>query len=201
MANTLVTAIGKAICADRLRASPGTYTLAPKLVCHGAYTTGTKTGSVTDQALLFEKETRVSGTESTVTTTYTGDTYQVQGTISVTATYSVNEAMLNDTSGSPAFHTTANGATGTGSTIAVNNAGPSAAMTIQIEDEVISVTSGGTGTSWTCTRGAFGTTSVNHATGADIGRAVGNMFTTATFTGIGVNSGDSIQYTWKVQFS
>jgi hypothetical protein len=202
LANTLITAIGKAICADRIRATPATYTSAPKQIGHGGYTTGTKTGSVTDQALLFERETRVAGTESTVTTTYTGDTYQVQGTISVTATYSANEAMLNDTAGSASFHTTLNGSlTSAATSIVVNNAGPSAAFVAQIEDEVINVTAGGNTTTWTATRGYQGSTAAAHATSCDVGKVTGNMFMSATFTGIGVNSGDSIQYTVKTQFS
>lgn len=212
MANTLITAVGKTLFADRVRGTAGTYTNPPKYVCQGAYTTGTKTGLVTDSALLFERETRVAGTESTVTTTYTGDTYQVTGTITATGTYSVNEFALNDTSGSAAFHTTANGATGTGTSITVNNAGPSSAFVVQCEDEVWNVTAGGTTTTWTVARGygAYGTvgglvggttTAVSHANSADIGRSVGSYFLSATIVSIGLNSGDSISWTAKTQLS
>src|SRR5215471_8954788 len=152
MAATVVTAVGKTMFADRVRGTPGTYTNPPKFVCQGAYTSGTKTGLVTDAALLFEKETRVSGTESVVTGTYTGDTYQVAGTVTCTGSgYSANESTLNDTSGSAAFHTTASGSTGTGTSITVAGAGPTSAFVAQIEDEVWNVTAGGNTTTWTVT--------------------------------------------------
>src|SRR5215471_3727176 len=136
MAATVVTAVGKTMFADRVRGTPGTYTNPPKFVCQGAYTSGTKTGLLTDAGMLFEKETRVSGTESVVTGTYTGDTYQVTGTITATGAYSVVEAMLNDTTGSAAFHTTASGSTGTGTSVTVAGAGPASAFVAQCEDEV-----------------------------------------------------------------
>ena len=205
MAATVVTAVGKTMLSDRVRGTPGTYTLPPKYVCHGAYTTGTKTGAVPDAALLFEKETRVSGTESVVTGTYTGDTYQVTGTITAGGAYSVVEAALNDTSGSAAFHTTASGSTGTGTSVTVAGAGPSATMVVQCEDEVWNVTAGGTTTTWTVTRGyglvAATTTNVAHATGSDIGRNVGNYFTSATFTAIGLSTNDSVAYTWAIKLT
>ena len=197
-----------------MRASPATYTNPPKYLCQGAYTVGTRTGLVTDSALLFERETRVAGTEAGTTTTYTSDNYQVSGTVTATASYSCNEAALNDTSGSAAFHTDAAGATGTGTSITVDAAGPSAAFVVQIEDEVINVTSGGTTTTWTVTRGqgnysaaasAFiggSTTAVNHADESDIGRSVGSYFPSALVNpSVGVNTNDAITWTWKIQQS
>lgn len=94
---TVVTNKGKAILADRVRTTPGTYTASPKYCAMGKGATGAaRTAVATDTALTTEVETRVAGTESVVTTTNTGDTYQSQGTQSVTATESVDEAGLFD---------------------------------------------------------------------------------------------------------
>lgn len=96
---TVVTNKGKAIFADRVRTTPGTYTNAPKFCAMGTGATGAaRTAAASDTALSTEVETRASGTESTVTTTQTGDTYQVVGAISATASRSVDEAGLFDAS-------------------------------------------------------------------------------------------------------
>lgn len=98
---TVVTNKGKAMLADRLRASPGTYTNPPKYCAMGTGATGAgRTAVAADTALTTEVETRTSGTESVVTTSVTGDTYQVTGTITATATRAVDEFMLNDASSS-----------------------------------------------------------------------------------------------------
>lgn len=94
---TVVTNKGKAMFADRLRTSPGTYTTSPKFCAMGTgATTAARTAVAADTALSTEVESRTSGTESSVTTTQTGDTYQVVGTISATATRAVDEAGLFD---------------------------------------------------------------------------------------------------------
>ena len=94
---TTITNKGRAMFADRIRTSPGTYTTSPKFVAMGTGATGAaRTAAVTDTALSTEVETRTSGTESVVTTTITNDTYQVTGTITATAGRSVDEAGLFD---------------------------------------------------------------------------------------------------------
>lgn len=123
---TVVTNKGKAMFADRVRTTPGTYTTSPKFCAMG---TGTHTAAATDTALTTEVETRTSGTESVVTTTQTNDTYQVVGTITATAGRVVIEAGLFD---------------------AVST---------------------------------------------------GNMFTSADFASVTLSTGDSIQFTWKVQLT
>lgn len=96
---TVLTNKGKALFADRARTTPGTYTTSPKFIGIGTGATGAaRTAAATDTALSTEVETRASGTESTVTTTQTGDTYQSQGTISITATRAVDESGLFDAS-------------------------------------------------------------------------------------------------------
>lgn len=102
-AATVITTIGKAMFADRLRTSPGTYSTSPKFMGMGVGATGAaRTAVVGDTALSTAVETRTSGTESVVTTTTTGDTYQVTGTITATAPRAVDEFGLFDlvTSGS-----------------------------------------------------------------------------------------------------
>ncbi len=96
---TVLTNKGKALFADRARTTPGTYTTSPKFIGIGTGATGAaRTAAAADTALSTEVETRASGTESTVTTTQTGDTYQSQGTVSITATRAVDESGLFDAS-------------------------------------------------------------------------------------------------------
>lgn len=106
---TVLTNLGKAMLADRLRTSPGTYTGSPKYCAMGVGATGAaRTAAATDTALSSEVESRVAGTESTITTTLTGDTYQVVGIITATASRSVDEFGLFDaaTSGHMGFSAT-----------------------------------------------------------------------------------------------
>ncbi len=108
---TVTTNVGKAMFADRLRTSPSTYTTSPKFCAMGTGATGAgRTAAVTDTALTTEVESRTSGTESVVTTSVTGDTYQVAGTITASAGRAVDEFMLNDasSSGHMAFSATLN---------------------------------------------------------------------------------------------
>lgn len=96
---TVLTNKGKAMLADRLRTSPGTYTTSPKFIGMGTgATAAARTAVAADTALSTEVETRSSGTESTVTTTQTNDTYQSVGTITATATRAVDESGLFDAS-------------------------------------------------------------------------------------------------------
>lgn len=96
---TVVTNKGKAMLADRLRTTPATYTVAPKFMAMGVGATGAaRTAAVTDTALSSEVETRTTGTESVVTTSVTGDTEQVLGTITATGARNVDEFGLFDAS-------------------------------------------------------------------------------------------------------
>lgn len=96
---TVLTNKGKALFADRARTSPGTYTASPRYIAIGTGATGAaRTAAAADTALSTEVETRAAGTESTVTTTQTGDTYQSVGTISITGTRAVDESGLFDAS-------------------------------------------------------------------------------------------------------
>ena len=96
---TVLTNKGKALFADRARTTPGTYTTSPKFIGIGTgATVAARTAAATDTVLSTEVETRASGTESTVTTTQTGDTYQSLGTVAITATRAVDESGLFDAS-------------------------------------------------------------------------------------------------------
>lgn len=105
---TVVTNKGKAMFADRLRTSPGTYSASPKFCGMGTGATGAaRTAVAADTALTTEVETRTSGTESTVTTTVTNDTYQVTGTQTATTTRAIDEAGLFDASSTGNLFTSA----------------------------------------------------------------------------------------------
>jgi hypothetical protein len=90
---TVVTNGGKRTIADRLQSVP---TRNPfKWIAMGVgATAATRTAVAADTALSTEVETRTSGSESTVTTAQTGDTYQVVGTVTATATRVVDESGL-----------------------------------------------------------------------------------------------------------
>lgn len=86
---TLVVNGGRAIITNRLKGS-GTE---PNFVSVG---TGAGTTALADTTLFTEVETRVAGTSSQVTTTTTNDTYQVVGTVAITATRALTNAGLFD---------------------------------------------------------------------------------------------------------
>ncbi len=106
---TVVTNKGKAFLADRLRTTPGTYTVSPKFMAMGVGATGAaRTAAAADTALSTQVESRTTGTESIVTITQTGDTYQCAGTITASAARNVDEFGLFDASsgGNMAFSAT-----------------------------------------------------------------------------------------------
>ena len=90
---TVITKGGYSIIANRIQNTP---TLAsPRFVAMGVGATGAaRTAANTDTALSSEVETRATGSESQVTTTETGDTYQCVGVITATAGRNVDEAGL-----------------------------------------------------------------------------------------------------------
>lgn len=118
----LVTNAGKDIITNRISGA-GTE---PKFVAVG---TGSTAEAATQTALVTEVETRATGTSSRQTTSTANDTYQVVGTVSITATRALQESGLFDAS------------------------------------------------------------------------TVGNMLCRGVFTTINLVNGDTIQMTWKVQFS
>lgn len=94
---TVVTNKGKAMFADRLRTTPATYTVSPKFMAMGVGATGAaRTAAVGDTALSTQVESRTTGTESVVTTSVAGDTYQCAGVITASAARNVDEFGLFD---------------------------------------------------------------------------------------------------------
>lgn len=101
---TVVTNLGKAKFADRVRASPAGS--APKWAAMGKGATGaSRTAVASDVNLTTETEMRVSGSESVATVAVTNDSYQNVATITATTAcstgaQSIDEAGLFDASSS-----------------------------------------------------------------------------------------------------
>lgn len=97
---------GKGLSATQVA---GTTATPPKYIGIGTGATGAaRTAAAGDTALSTEVETRASGTVSTITTTQTNDTFQTVGTITATATRTIDEIGLfsASTSGTMALSAT-----------------------------------------------------------------------------------------------
>lgn len=93
---TVFTSKGKDITTNLVSGLGGTV---PKYVAMGTGATGAaRTAAATDTALSTEVGTRASGTVSRVTGSVANDTYQVVGTITASASESVDEGGLFDAS-------------------------------------------------------------------------------------------------------
>ena len=200
-----VTSKGREVIASRMRLSSPTQT-EPNVLGWG---TGTTT-AVTDVAPFIEAaESRVTGTSSIVTTTSTNDTYQVVGTLTSSSAQTIAEVFLSDSATKPFATTWATAPTttsGTTGTLAASYT-PANNTYIQCEGEVMQVTAGTGTTSVTVVRNANGSTAATHSNGTTVtlgnvpGGSVANatLFLHASFTGLALNSGDSIQSTIQVQ--
>lgn len=90
-AGTVMTNYGKASAADRLLNTPTRSS--PRVVGMGVGATGAaRTAAAADVALSTQVESRVTGADTVVTTTVTGDTFQTVATITATAARVVDEA-------------------------------------------------------------------------------------------------------------
>lgn len=209
MATSLVTSKGDEVDAGRMRGATPTQ-LEPLNVSWG---TGTGTTAKSDVAAFAEgPESPVAGTSSLVTTTYANDTYQVIGTIVATAPRVVTNVVLKDAA-TLAPSTTLSAAittTGQASITVVSAAGfpGSGNYCIQIESEVLQVTAGQGTTTWTVTRGFNGSVAATHLTSTVVtgGNNPGSTAVTAgtcylkgDFTGISLNTAESIAFTIKAQ--
>lgn len=177
--------------------------------------TGTGTAANTDVAPFTEAaESRVAGTSSQVTTTSTNDTYQVVGTLTSASGQTITETFLSDSASKPAATTLSASIATTGATsMTVTSAAGfpgSGNYNIQIDSEVLTVTAGQGTTTWTITRGVNGSTAATHSNGAVVtgGNTPGSTAVTngsllihASFTGLALNSGDSLTATTKLSFS
>jgi hypothetical protein len=212
MATTVkVTSKGREVIAGRLKAA--TPTQAEALNVGWGTIGATPNATVFDVGLYKEAaEARVAGASSFVTTTSSGDTYQVVGTITSAGAQTISEAALSDAASKPFATTWATAPTTTAGTSGTSAASYTPANNSFIQDqsgEVMQVTAGSGGTSLTVVRGANGSTAVTSANGNAItlGNAPGRTDTNATlmvhatFTGLALNASDSIQFTFQVQIT
>lgn len=216
-----VTRTGDAICSARMIGTSPTQT-EPKILGWGTGGTGTGspyTAAKTDVAPFGESaETRVTGTSSQATTTYADDTYQVVATITSLSIQTITEVFLSDSATKPFTTTVASGGgtvIGSSTNTAMNVAGsytPANTTFVQVDSEVMEVTAGTGTTSLTVTRGQNGSAAISTISAGDIvtcgnppppgsGTGTGNLFVHATFSGLPLNGGDSLQSTVKVAFN
>jgi len=181
----------------------------------GGIAGGPFTAATTDVAPFSEaSEARVTGTSSIATTTTTNDSYQVIGTITSGSTQTIAEVFLSDSATKP-FSTTvaAGGVVGSSSATTLNTAAsytPANNTSVQIRTEVMTVTAGTGTTALTVTRGANGSAAIATIAVADqatmgnapgTATANGTLYLHASFTGLALNNGDSLQSTVTVKHS
>lgn len=215
MANSVhVTWTGNYMITDRFRNLGGsTYATEPKILGWGTGgVNGPFTAAVPDIALWTEgAETRVTGASSLTTTTQFDDTYQVTGTITSLSGQTIAEVGLFDSSTKPAAAlVAAAGVVGSsGSTTLNTNAtySPGNNSYVQIRTEVMKVTAGSGSTALTVVRGQNGSSAISTIVVGDnvtAGDAQGSNVVTercflhATFTGLALNTNDSIAFTINV---
>lgn len=211
MATTVVvTAKGREVIAGRMTGSA----TEPKQLGWGTggVAGGPFTAATTDVAPFQEAaETRVAGTSSIATTTTTNDSYQVVGTITSLSGQTIAEVFLSDSATKPFSTTWATAPTGTGGTTGTLAASytPANNTYIQCRTEVMQVTAGTGTTSVTITRGQNGSAAVTQSNGDAVttgnppGTATANstLYVHASFTGLALNTGDSLQSTITVKHS
>jgi hypothetical protein len=205
---------GREILAGRLQGATPTQG-EPKFIAWGT-NPAALTAANTDVALFAESaEARTTGTSSTVTTTTTNDTVQWTGTQTATGTRVIQEVGLLDSATQPAQGAVAAaGVVGSSAATTLNTAAtfsPGNNNYIQIRTEVMQVTAGSGSTALTVVRAQNGSTAISTIAVADVvtpgnppgqtGVTGGNVFVHADLAAINLNSGDSISWTIKVQFT
>jgi hypothetical protein len=187
-------------------------TIVPKVIGWGTNPKGLNAAS-SDVGMYTESaEARVTGTASVVTTTTANDTYQVVGTITSSSTQTIAEVLIADSTTKPQSTTWATAPTTTSGTTATLTSGTGLVSGVNVQTangEVITLTTV-SGTSVTgAVRGANGSTAATQ-TAADVitlgaapGVSVtgGNTLMHATFTGLALNSGDSIAFTCQIKWT
>lgn len=215
MANTvLVTSKGREVMIGRMIGATPTQLEAKQMGWGtGGVAGGPFTAAVSDVAAFQEgAEARTTGTSSQVTTTTTNDTFQVVGTITSLSNQTIAEVLLSDSATKP-FSTTvaAGGVVGSNSSTVLNTAAsytPANNTSVQIRNEVMTVTAGTGTTALTATRGANGSAAIATIAVGDIvtmgnapgtATANGTLFVHATFSGLPLNSGDSLASTVQIK--
>ncbi|MGW7001411.1 hypothetical protein ACWGCW_00940 [Streptomyces sp. NPDC054933] len=182
----------------------------PKYIGWG---TGSGTATANDVGPFQEaSEARATGTQSSVTVTTTNDTLQVAGTITAASGETITESILTDSATKPfstTWSTAPTGTSGTTGTLAASYT-PANNSYIQSGTEVMQVTAGSGSTSVTVVRAANGSTASTHSNGDTVtaGNAAGsslvsngNLAMHATYTGLALNTGDSLTSTFKLTFA
>lgn len=204
MAATLTT-LGRSGIVQRILNTYATPSSVPKYIAWGI---GSGTSAPSDEGLFNEviADGRAAGTTSSVTSTTSGDTYQVVATLTAGSSETITNVGLFDSATSPYKTTLATQITSAVQTsIQVSNSGnigtiPSTPFNIQILTEVMTVTAI-SGVNWTVTRGVNGSTALSSIAASTVVQSVsGSLFAKADFTGLTLNSGDSIYFIIDVQF-
>lgn len=218
MANTvLVTATGRWIIVSRLGANAASFSEPKQLGWGtGGVAGGPFTAAATDVAAFSESsEARVASTSSVQTTTTTDDTYQCVGTITSSSTQTITEVLLSPEASKPASNTVAAaGVVGSAVSTTLNTGtsfSPGNNGYVQIRTEVMQVTAGSGTSSLTVVRGANGSSAISSIAASDVvtagnapGSAVvtnGDLLLHASFSGVALNSGDSLASTISIKFS
>ena len=170
-----------------------------------AWGTGSGTVSASDIGLFNPIQSPVSGTVSTITTSTSGDTYLCSAVLTASGAASVTNVGLFDTGVTPAVGTLTRQINPNDTTIQVSgyNSFPNTfPFKIQVTSEVMTVTSGNGTNIYNVIRGTNGSsivTTIIPSLTPVVGPA-GYMFLKSSFPGIGLQSGDSIQFNVSIQF-
>lgn len=211
---TIVTRKGKDIFSARLIGATPTQA-EPKVITWGL-NPAALTAAATDVAMFDESaEARVTATSSQVATTTPNDTYQLVGTITASAARTIQEFGAFDSTTQPAAGAVAaSGVVGSSVSTTLNTAAafsPGNGNYIQIRTEVMQVTAGSGTTALTVVRAQNGSAAIATIAAGDVvtpgnipgtsATVGGSQFVHADMAVINLNSGDSIQFTLKVQFT
>jgi len=174
----------------------------PKYISWG---TGSGTVQATDVALFNPVQVPVSGTVSTVTTTTSGDTYLCSAVLTASGACAITNIGLFDSGAVAPVGILTSQINPGATTIQISgySSFPSSfPFNIQVLSEVMTVTSGNGTNTYNVIRGANGSsivTTIIPSLTPVVGQA-GNMFLKSSFSGIGLQYGDSIQFNISVQF-
>jgi hypothetical protein len=176
----------------------------PKYIAWG---TGSGTSAPSDEGLFNEvvADGRTSGTTSQITTSTSGDTFNVTGTLTASTSETITNVGLFTSSSTPYQNTLAaqvTSATQTNIQVTPTGTGslPSTPFDIQILSEVMTVTNV-SGVNWTVTRGVNGSTALSSIPlTTQLSSVSGTMFAKADFSSLTLSSGDSILFNINVQF-
>jgi hypothetical protein len=212
---TVVTTKGKDILGARLIGASPTQT-EPKFVGWGTQNGLALTAAATDVALFAESaEARSTGTATQVQTTTPNDTYQLVATITATGTRAINEVAVADSATKPAQGAVAAaGVVGSAVSTTLNTGAafsPGNGNYVQIRTEVMQVTAGSGSTALTVVRGQNGSSAIASIAVSDVvtpgnipgvsGVTGGSLLIHADHGVNNLSSGDSIQYTIKLQYT